>query len=73
MVPAAREKFKATREHDAVRAAGVEINCWCPLAALSVRLGRKTVLTSSGKLYYYLAGTEYGNRQDCLRACGVMS
>ena len=72
MVPAAREKFKDTREHDAVRSAGVEINCWCPLAALSVRLGRKTVLTNSGKLYYYLAGTEYGNRQDCLRACGVM-
>jgi len=73
MVPAAREKFAATREYDAVRAAGVEINCWCPLAALSVRLGRKTVLTNSGKLYYYLAGTEYGNREDCLRACGVMS
>jgi len=71
MVPAAREKFKGSKEHDAVRAAGVEINCWCPLAALSVRLGRKTVLTNSGKLYYYLHGTEYGNRQDCLRACGV--
>jgi predicted aconitase len=73
MVPAAREKFAATKEHDAVLAAGVEINCYCPLAALSVRLGRKTVLTNSGKLYYYLAGTEYGNREDCLRACGVMS
>jgi predicted aconitase len=73
MVPAARDKFAATQEHDAVRAAGVEINCWCPLAALSVRLGRKTVLTNSGKLYYYLTGTEYGNREDCLRACGVSS
>ena len=71
MVPAQREKFEATREHEAVRAAGVEINCWCPLAALSVRLGRKTVLTNSGKLYYYLDGAEYGNRQDCLLACGV--
>jgi predicted aconitase len=73
MVPAAREKFEATPQHDAVRAAGVEINCWCPLAALSVRLGRKTVLTNSGKLYYYLAGAEYGNREDCLRASGVMA
>ena len=71
MVPAQREKFEATRKHEAVRAAGVEINCWCPLAALSVRLGRKTVLTNSGKLYYYLDGAEYGNRQDCLLACGV--
>lgn len=71
MAPAALREFKKTAVYGHVRSAGVEVHPWCPLAALSVRLGKKRVLTSSGKLYYYLDGTVYGNRDDCLHACGV--
>ena len=71
MIPEHRKRFRDTKEYDMVRAAGVQINSWCPLAALSVRLGKKRILTGSGKLFYYLSGTEYGNERDCLRACGV--
>lgn len=53
--------------------AGVELHEHCPLAALTVRLGRKNkqVLTNSGKLHYYLEGGEYGNQDDLLRIAGV--
>jgi len=72
MVPNDRDRFEKTKHYIAVRDAGVEVNSYCPLAALSIYFGPKPILTSSGKLYYYLEGTEYGNQENCLHACGVM-
>lgn len=71
VVPEALERYRQTSEYRSVRAAGVQVNPWCPLAALSVRLRRKPVLTPSAKLFYYLDGTEYGNPEDCLTTCGA--
>ena len=71
MVPESLRRFKARKEYAALLEAGVEMNTYCPLAALSFYFGKKPVLTCSGKLYYYLADTEYGNIEDCLRASGV--
>jgi cis-L-3-hydroxyproline dehydratase len=71
MVPDARRRFLATPDSQAVVAAGVAIHEFCPLAALTPQLRRKRVLTTSGKLFYYLAGSEYGSQKDCLRVCGV--
>lgn len=71
MIPDDMKKFESTKEYQAVRSAGVEVVSWCPLAALSVYIGPKPILTMSGKLYYYLSGTEYGTQDDCLKACGV--
>ena len=70
MVPDSLERFRKTEPYQKVVAAGVELNTYCPLAALTVRPG-KIVLTSSGKCYYYLADTIYGTREDCLKGCGV--
>jgi predicted aconitase len=71
MEPAERKRFDASGHGEAAAALGIEVLECCPLAALSLRPGIGTVLTNSGKLYYYLAGTEYGTTGDCLRACGV--
>jgi predicted aconitase len=71
VVPEALERYRQTSEYRSVRAAGVQVNEWCPLAALSVQLRRKAVVTPSAKLFYYLDNTEYGNEDDCLAACGV--
>lgn len=71
LTPDVAEQFREMDAYRAVRDAGVEIHSWCPLAALSVRLNPKRVLTSSGKLFYYLKGSEYGNLGDCLNTCGV--
>jgi predicted aconitase len=71
LVPEARERFARTELYEKVRQAGVEVYDHCPLAALTVRLGGKRVLTPSGKLYYYLAGSAYGSPEQCLKACGV--
>jgi cis-L-3-hydroxyproline dehydratase len=71
MVPQARERFQAMPEGRAVLEAGVVLHDFCPLAALTVQLRRKRVLTNSGKLFYYLAGSEFGSQADCLRAGGV--
>ena len=73
LIPEARERFERSEAGERARKAGVEIYDHCPLAALTVRVGRKYVLTTSGKLFYYLAGSHYGNTEDCLRACGVCS
>ncbi len=72
MVPEERRKFEVSSTCEKAKNSGVSIYEHCPLAALSVRLNNKTVMTNSGKLYYYLAGTEYGTTEDCLRACGVI-
>jgi hypothetical protein len=57
-----------------VRNAGVKVYEHCPLAGLSLRIGvgKKQVLTPSGKLFYYLEGSGYGDLQDVLKACGVL-
>ena len=74
LVPASAEAFAQTDLYQDVLNAGVEIHQHCPLAGLSLRIGigKKNVLTPSGKLYYYLEGTEYGNVDDVLRAAGVL-
>lgn len=72
LIPEARERFEREGLGAQAREAGVEIHDHCPLAALTVRWGRKYVLTTSGKLFYYLAGSHYGNPEDCLRVCGVL-
>ncbi len=71
LVPEVAEQFRKMDAYRAVCDAGVEVHTWCPLAALSVRLKPKRVLTSSGKLFYYLKGADYGNMDDCLNTCGV--
>ena len=74
MVPAAFEEFAKTDLYPELLRSGVEFWQHCPLAGLSLRigLGRKDVLTNSGKLYYYLAGTRYGSLDQVLRAAGVL-
>jgi len=72
LAPEAKARFEQTELYRKVREAGVEVYSHCPLAALTVRIGHKLVLSPSGKLYYYLEGCEYGNPEDCLKACGVM-
>jgi predicted aconitase len=74
LVPGAHDAFM---EHEIGRAsvrAGVEVATHCPLAGLSVRLGlgKTQILTPSGKLYYYLEGSQYGSLEDALKACGVL-
>lgn len=71
LIPEARERFEKSEAGARAREAGIELYDHCPLAALTLRFGKKYVLTTSGKLYYYLAGSHYGNMDDCLRACGV--
>jgi predicted aconitase len=73
VTPTALEALRTLPLHEELRAAGVEIVAHCPLAALSVRLGpgMRQVLTTSGKLHYYLQGAEYGNLDDALRVAGV--
>jgi hypothetical protein len=74
LVPAAAEAFAETPLYQEVLNAGVEIHQHCPLAGLSLRIGRskRQVLTPSGKLYYYLEGTKYGSLDDVLRVAGVL-
>lgn len=71
LVPDAKRRFEKTDLYQDVLRAGVKIYDFCPLGALTARLGNKHVLTPSGKLFYYLEGTDYGNMDDCLKACGV--
>jgi len=54
-------------------AAGVRFHQFCPVAALTLRLRNKQVLTNSGKMHYYLAGAQYGNLEDCVRAAGGLA
>ena len=71
MVPDELAAFRTHALYGKVLDAGVTLTEYCPLAALSLRLGKKRIMTSSGKLLYYLKGAEYGTEDDCLRACGV--
>lgn len=74
LVPEAAEQLAGTPLYHQLLQAGVEIHQHCPLAGLSLRIGigRKQVLTPSGKLYYYLEGTQYGRLEDVLRVAGVL-
>jgi predicted aconitase len=54
-----------------LRRAGVQVHTHCPLAALALPTAPRPVLTTSGKLHYYLANSLFGDRDDCLRASGV--
>ena len=73
IVPSDYERLRELPLHDQLVAAGVELHTHCPLAGLTVRLkpSEHQVLTSSGKLHYYLQGAEYGNLEDALAAAGV--
>ncbi len=71
IIPEAKRRFEKTDICSKVREAGVEVFEHCPLAALTVRIGRQKVFSPSGKLFYYLQGSEYGTVEDCLLACGV--
>ena len=73
VVPEAKKRFEETELCQRVRAAGVEVFEHCPLAALTIRLWGKRVLTSSGKCFYYLDGSDYGTVDDCLSAAGALS
>lgn len=74
VMPDAADAFSQTDLYQEVLNAGVQVMRHCPLAGLSLRigLGKKDVLTPSGKLYYYLEGTRYGNLDDVLREAGVL-
>ncbi len=74
VMPDAADEFSKTDLYQEVLNAGVQVMRHCPLAGLSLRigLGNKDVLTPSGKLYYYLEGTRYGNLDDVLREAGVL-
>ncbi len=75
VMPDAADEFSKTDLYQEVLNAGVQVMRHCPLAGLSLRigLGKKDVLTPSGKLYYYLEGTRYGNLEDVLREAGVVA
>jgi predicted aconitase len=49
MIPEVRRRFEQTELYQKVCDAGVEVYSHCPLAALTVRIGRKMVLTPSGQ------------------------
>ena len=68
IVPSELELLKALPLYGQLIEAGVELWAHCPLAGLTVRIGpkKKQVLTTSGKLHYYLEGAEYGNLDDAL-------
>ncbi|QBY04048.1 DUF521 domain-containing protein [Thalassotalea sp. HSM 43] len=74
LIPQALREFEQSELYQQVIDAGVEVLEHCPLAGLSLRIsiGNKEVLTPSGKLYYYLEGTRYGDLHDVLAACGVV-
>lgn len=72
LIPNAYERFSQTDTYKDVLKAGVEVHQHCPLSGLTVRIGRQQVLTNSGKLYYYLHGTEYGTLDDVLKVAGVL-
>ena len=74
VMPAAFREFEKTPLFDEVLKSGAEIYQHCPLAGLTLRIGigKQQVLTPSGKLHYYLEGTQYGDLEDVLKVCGVM-
>jgi predicted aconitase len=73
LIPDAKKRFEATDLCSEVRRAGVRVVDCCPVAALTARVGKRRVLTSSAKCLCYLAGTAYGTVDDCLQACGAGS
>ena len=74
VMPGALRKFEQTPLFDEVLKSGAEIYEHCPLSGLSMRIGigKQQVLTPSGKLHYYLEGTQYASLEEVLSICGVM-
>lgn len=74
LVPEAFEPFVAHEIGRGCIEAGVEVVQHCPLAGLSAQFapGKTRVLTPSGKLSYYLDGSQYGSFEDVLEKCGVL-
>jgi phosphomecalonate degydratase large subunit len=72
LVPDELAEFKKHELYGKALDAGVAVFDFCPSAALTLRIGKNHILTSSGKMFYYIAGTDYGTEEDCLRACGVI-
>jgi predicted aconitase len=72
MVPDELAEFRRYGLYGKILDAGVTVSEYCPLAAFSLRLGKRYILTPSGKLLYYLKGAQYGTVDDCLKACGVI-
>lgn len=74
VMPDALREFQETDLFDEVLKSGAEVYQHCPLSGLSLRIGigKQQVLTPSGKLHYYLDGTQYGDLHDVLKVCGVM-
>ncbi|MEM1112663.1 MAG: aconitase X [Pseudomonadota bacterium] len=75
VMPDAMRAFQETPLFDEVLKSGAELYEHCPLSGLSLRIGigKQPVLTPSGKLHYYLEGTQYGDLQDVLKVCGVLN
>ncbi len=72
VIPRVKQELQGTELYQGLIEAGVRITSQCPLATWTIRiLGRKTILTNSGKLYYYLDKSEYGTTEDCLRFSGA--
>jgi len=72
VIPRVKEELQGTELDQDLQKAGVRVTTQCPLATWTIRvLGRKTILTNSGKLYYYLDKSEYGATEDCLRFSGA--
>jgi hypothetical protein len=72
VIPRVKEELRGSEILRDLEEAGVTVTIECPLAAWTVRaIGRKTILTNSGKLYYYLHKSEYGTTEDCLRFSGA--
>ena len=74
MIPDHLKEFEKTDLYEDIVKSGVEFYNHCPVAALTVRvgIGKQQVLTTSGKMYYYLEGTQYSNLNDVLKVCGVI-
>ncbi len=72
VIPRVKEELKGTELYNDLIQAGVRIRSQCPVATWTVKfIGRKTILSNSAKLYYYLHKSEYGTTEDCLRFSGV--
>lgn len=71
LIPEAKRNFRRHSYYEKILAAGVEVHDFCPLPALSVTAKRRKILTPSGKLFYYLDESRFGNIADCLEHCGV--
>jgi predicted aconitase len=72
MIPRVKDEIRETGLYDDLKDAGVRVTSQCPVATWTIKaIGRKTILSNSAKLYYYLHKSEYGTTEDCLRFAGA--